>query len=295
MSATLTPGGQAAVTELAQRYGVSGGAVRTLLDAVIRGGGAMAQFSHPELGGNGQWMRGGMTMVGDMFNPGLQATVSGICAELSTLLGSGDVLVQPAAREPGSFGAYGGDWWPAELGRPSTSGGQNDTAYAYFPGPRRLAVRRGSVVALYDTGEHAISGVQQQQGGRGSVSSPASSAVSPLIRCRSSRGRSSTDRHRKARRVCRPWSRPSSGRGSQTQSQFSVPAASATQPPVVSAQPSEPRRNRGLPRQRGRRLLRRRSRRLSLHPTGPSPSAHRHRHPRRPQRRSVPRSKPFRR
>src|SRR5664279_5225622 len=130
MSGTLTPAGEAAVAELAQRYHVGEGAVRTLLDAVIRGGGAMAQFSHPELGGNGQWMRGGMTMVGDMFNPGLQATVSGICAELSALLAAGEVLVQPAAREPGAFGGYGGDWWPAALGRPSTSGGQNDTAYA---------------------------------------------------------------------------------------------------------------------------------------------------------------------
>src|SRR6476469_10922789 len=98
MSGPLTPAGEAAVAELAQRYRVSDGAVRTLLDAVIRGGGAMAQFSHPELGGNGQWMRGGMTMVGDMFNPGLQATVSGICSELSAQLASGAALVTPLDR-----------------------------------------------------------------------------------------------------------------------------------------------------------------------------------------------------
>ena len=65
MSVPLTPTGEAAVAELAERYRVSDGAVRALLDAVIRGGGAMAQFSHPDLGGSGQWMRGGMTMVGD--------------------------------------------------------------------------------------------------------------------------------------------------------------------------------------------------------------------------------------
>ena len=170
MSGPLTPAGEAAVAELAQRYRVSDGAVRALLDAVIRGGGAMAQFSHPELGGSGQWMRGGMTMVGDMFNSGLQSTVSGICSELSAMLASGEALVTPAARSAaaGDFGSFGGDWWPSDLGRPSSSGGQNDAAYAYFPGPRRLAIRRGSQVTLYDTGEHAISGVQQQQGGRGS-------------------------------------------------------------------------------------------------------------------------------
>jgi hypothetical protein len=42
--------------------------VRTLLFAVSAGGGTLAQFDHAELGGSGQWMSGGMTMVGDMFN-----------------------------------------------------------------------------------------------------------------------------------------------------------------------------------------------------------------------------------
>src|SRR5664279_1238421 len=116
MSAPLTPAGESAVADLAARYRVSDGAVRTLLDAVARGGGAMAQFSHPELGGNGQWMRGGMTMVGDMFNPGLQSTVSGICSELSSLMAAGDRLVSPP--EPGAaataFGSVGGGWWPED-------------------------------------------------------------------------------------------------------------------------------------------------------------------------------------
>ena len=172
MTAPLTPAGESAVADIAARYRVSDGAVRTLLDAVVRGGGAMAQFSHPELGGSGQWMRGGMTMVGDMFNPGLQATVSGICSELSALLASGGVLVstpEPGAGSTG-FGSFGGQaWWPEGLGRPSSSGGQNDASYAYFPGARRLAIRRGGAIILYDTLDHAISGVQQQQGGRGSL------------------------------------------------------------------------------------------------------------------------------
>ena len=39
-----------------------------MLESVVNGNGAMAQFSHPEFGGSGQWMRGGMIMVSDMFN-----------------------------------------------------------------------------------------------------------------------------------------------------------------------------------------------------------------------------------
>jgi hypothetical protein len=56
-----SPQGQKIIKELAQRYGVSGEAVETLAKAVIRGNGTMAQFSHPELGGLGQWSQGGMT------------------------------------------------------------------------------------------------------------------------------------------------------------------------------------------------------------------------------------------
>ena len=172
MSGPLTAAGEATVAELAARYHVSQGAVRALLDAVIRGGGSMAQFNHPDLGGNGQWMRSGMTMVGDMFNSGLQSTVSGICSELSAQLAAGAVLVErpdPTDTGFGGFGSFGGDWWPQDLGRPSSSGGQNESAYAYFPATRRLAIRQGATITLYDTGDHNISGVQQQQGSRGSL------------------------------------------------------------------------------------------------------------------------------
>jgi hypothetical protein len=161
----LTAAGEQAVQQLAQRYGVSTDAVKTLLSAVSAGGGTMAQFYHPELGGGGQWMRGGMTMVGDMFNSGLQATVSGLCAELSSLLGSMQVFAPLPAPGGTGTGWSSNSWWPAELGSPSSSGGQNDVRYAYFPGVRRLALSRQGQVTIYDTLDHQIGGVQQQQGG----------------------------------------------------------------------------------------------------------------------------------
>jgi hypothetical protein len=162
----LTDAGQQAVQALAQRYGVSMDAALALLYAVSAGGGTMAQFFHPELGGGGQWMQGGMTMVGDMFNGRLQYTVSGLCSELSTLLRSQQVFLPPPP-ESGPFGSMhsSNTWWPSELGQPSSSGGQNDNRYAYFPGPRRLAVQRAGQVTVYDTLNHDIGGVQQQQGG----------------------------------------------------------------------------------------------------------------------------------
>jgi len=161
----LTPNGNAALQNLAQRYGVSVDAARTLLFAVNAGGGSMAQFYHPELGGGGQWMRGGMTMVGDMFNHGLQATVAGLCSELSSLLNSEQVFVPAPSGGGGGYGGFGNSWWPAELGSPSSSGGQNDARYAYFPQSQRLAIDRGGRITLYNTLDHQIGGVQQQQGG----------------------------------------------------------------------------------------------------------------------------------
>jgi len=161
----LTQEAARALHDLAQRYAVSDDAATTLLFAVNSGGGTMAQFSHPELGGSGQWMLGGMTMVGDMFNHGLQAKVSGLCTELSNLLRSLTVFVpQPMPTQFSGSGGAGG-WWPAELGYPSSSGGQNDLRYAYFPHVQRLAVQRNGRVEVYDALDHQIGGVQQQQGG----------------------------------------------------------------------------------------------------------------------------------
>jgi len=162
----LTPAGEQAIKDLAQRYSVSVDAVRTLLYAVATGGGTLAQFNHPELGGNGQWMSGGMTMVGDMFNYGLKATVSGLCSDLSSLLSSQQMFVPlPARSVAGGFIAPGNAWWPAELGSPSSSGGQNEARYAYFPQRQRLAILQNGQIKLYDTLHHQIGGVQQQQGG----------------------------------------------------------------------------------------------------------------------------------
>ena len=39
-----------------------------MLESVVKGNDDMAPFNHHESAGLGQWMRGGMTMVSDMFN-----------------------------------------------------------------------------------------------------------------------------------------------------------------------------------------------------------------------------------
>src|SRR3954466_3359997 len=141
-----------------------------MLDALQRGGVIITQFSHPDFGGSGQWMRGGMTMVSDLCNNALKAKVDGVCNDLSYLLG-GDLswFQEPVQNSTfssslsGSFGSYG-SWWPQELGQPNSSGGQNDIRYAYFGHANRLAVDMGGTVTVYDTGDHVISGVSQQQG-----------------------------------------------------------------------------------------------------------------------------------
>jgi hypothetical protein len=175
----LTAQGQAILQELAQRYGVSLDAALTMLRAVAQGHGTMAQFSHPEFGGSGQWMQGGMTMVGDMFNNALKARVDGLCSELSGLLASQPLFAPPPASQSQQQGGGGGSlfvtaadagvWWPGDLGSPSSIGAQNDVRYAVFPGARRLVVDLGGHVTVYDTLDHQIGGVSQQQGGVASL------------------------------------------------------------------------------------------------------------------------------
>jgi hypothetical protein len=58
----------------------------------------------------------------------------------------------------------GPTWWPDDLGEPGSSGSQNDVWYAFFPRSRRLAIKRDGSVTVFDTGDHEISGVSQQQG-----------------------------------------------------------------------------------------------------------------------------------
>lgn len=159
----LTPAGQNIVQDVAARYNLSQDAVIHMLVSVNNGGGSMAQFSCPELGGSGQWMRGGMTMVGDMFNNGLKATVDNLCSELANALANNQMFPVVPAGTPGSA-----QWWPAELGSPFSSGSQNSTRYAIFP--NRLALENQGNITVYDTLNHQIGGVSQQQGGSNSLS-----------------------------------------------------------------------------------------------------------------------------
>ncbi|MBZ4193873.1 MAG: SHOCT domain-containing protein [Candidatus Contendobacter sp.] len=201
---SLSPAGQQVVNDLAQRYNFSPAAVASLLDAVIHGQGSMAQFNHPELGGSGQWMAGGMIMLSDMFNQALKSRVEGLCSELASLVNNQPDLIhsgsfqsqrqsggnhqqqqdhssgnqQPQHEagpvEPVSLfiapaSGSSGDWWGADLRWPTSTGAQNDVRYAYFAQARRLAIDINGQVTIYDTLDHHIGGFSQQQGYGGSL------------------------------------------------------------------------------------------------------------------------------
>ena len=160
----LTPQGQNLVNDLANRYNLSTDTVIYMIGAVNNGGGTMAQFNSPQLGGSGQWMRGGMTMVGDMFNNGLKNTVNNLCSDISNALSNTQIFpIAPAGTRESN------QWWPTSLnlGSPFSSGGQNNVRYAVFP--NRLAVERNGEVTVYNTLDNNVSGVSQQQGGDASL------------------------------------------------------------------------------------------------------------------------------
>ena len=173
----LSSAAHEALAQIATRHGFSVEASQAMLDAIVRGGGRMAQFSHPEFSGSGQWMRGGMTMVSDMFNNDLKGWVDALCNDLSNLLAERPELLRPAAaprspvpapdaRAPRGAAATG---WPPEGEAPSSSGSQNGSRYAVFDGVRRLAIEREGRTTIYDTLDHRIGGVSQQQGAGGSM------------------------------------------------------------------------------------------------------------------------------
>lgn len=203
----LSPAGRQAINDLAQRYGFSPDAVTSMLDAVINGNGGMAQFNHPEFGGSGQWMQGGMLMLSDMFNHALKGRVDELCHDLANLVASQPDLVRGGSfqsqsqggQQPGDHdqqqSGYGGgqqqqdgagpvgpvslfvppapgssgDWWGADLRWPTSTGAQNGVRYAYFAQARRLAIELGGRVTIYDTFDHQIGGFSQQQSHGGSL------------------------------------------------------------------------------------------------------------------------------
>lgn len=186
----LSPSGTQLVQKLASKYGLSTDAVTHMLIAVSNGNGTMAQFGHPEFCGSGQWMRGGMTMVSDLFNNNLKCLVDNLCNDISNELAnhqsspfSGSFQSQSQggtssqAQASGQMGSQNSlfvpdpttNWWPPELGVPSSVGSQNSLRYAYFAGSHRLAVTTGGAPWIYDTLDHQINGFGQQQGGGQSI------------------------------------------------------------------------------------------------------------------------------
>jgi hypothetical protein len=139
-------------------------------------------------------MNGGMTMIADMFNNHLKGRVDSLCGELAGLVARQPGLHQVGGFQsqnqgaqsqggfaggpapiggdaPGLFVAApgGGNWWPADLGWPNSTGAQNNSRYAYFAQARRLAVDLNGHVTVYDTLDHQIGGFSQQQSQGGSM------------------------------------------------------------------------------------------------------------------------------
>lgn len=205
----LSPAGEQAINDISQRHGFSVDAVLSMLESVIDGNGSMAQFSHPEFSGSGQWMRGGMIMVSDMFNNFLKGRIDALCSELANLVANQPELVRSGSFQSQSQGgqrqggahhgqqqsSYGGaqqqdaggplgpvslfvppapgssgDWWPGDLRWPNSTGAQNGVRYAYFAQARRLAIEVNGRVTLYDILDHQIGGFSQQQSSGGSLS-----------------------------------------------------------------------------------------------------------------------------
>lgn len=207
----LSAAGQQLISDIAQRHGFSVDGTISMLDAVINGNGSMAQFSHPDFSGSGQWMRGGMTMVSDMFNNSLKGRVDALCSELANLVAQQPDLVRSGSfqsQSQGGSGAYGqqqtshsgqntgqggsalqgghgfgpaslfvppapgtsGDWWPADLRWPDSTGSQNGVRYACFSQAHRLVIDIGGTVTVYDTLDHRIGGFSQQQSVGGTLS-----------------------------------------------------------------------------------------------------------------------------
>lgn len=165
------------IADIADRHGFKPEAAEAMADALKRSGGSMAQFNHPDLGGMGQWSKGGMMMIGEMNNDRLKARVGDLARDLSDAVQSGKIggdthegtSSGSSSSSSSRSSSSGGSWWPKGLGSPSSTGSQNQSRYAVFPDKQRLAIEDGGHVTVYDTGDERIEGASQQQGGDSSM------------------------------------------------------------------------------------------------------------------------------
>lgn len=152
------------VDRMAKKHSLSPASVQVVLAALRRGGGRMAQFSHPDFGGMSQWSPG-MSMVGEMFNTQLKAKLDALCHDLAAHLDTSETAGGAHAGVDVSYPSQTRteDWWPVGLGKPAAVGAQNDLRYAVFPETGRLVIDDQGNVSVYDTGSHRIFGVAQTQ------------------------------------------------------------------------------------------------------------------------------------
>ena len=113
----LKPHAESIADDLAQRCGFSTPAVLHMMRAVDAGWGGMASFDHPEFGGPGQWMQGGMVMLGEPFDHALRGRVDALCNEIAGAYERGGPLTE---REDSADTPQ----WPASLGTPGATGSQ---------------------------------------------------------------------------------------------------------------------------------------------------------------------------
>lgn len=142
----LSPEGRRAVEDVARRMGFNPEAVTSMLFTIVAGRGGMAQFNHPEFGGSGQWMSGGAIMISDMFNNVLKARLNALCNELSALIRDehGIPFQSQSQGNPAELNARlsgllapnssgRSNWWPPDLGSPSSVGARMTFATPIFP------------------------------------------------------------------------------------------------------------------------------------------------------------------
>ena len=130
----LTPEAQRILADLARRHGISPEAVQAVFRSLAAHDGTMAQFNHPDLGGMGQWLRGGMTMVGGMVNGRLKQHVDALCSDLADAL----QRMGPGAAGAGAGQPQGGQGgWGA--------GASEDAADRPNPGAAASPARAGNV------------------------------------------------------------------------------------------------------------------------------------------------------
>jgi hypothetical protein len=163
------------INDMAQKYGLPGAIIRKLASELEKTAGQSVRFDIEAIGGKGSWQLHETASVGNGKNADLNDAVTELCVEISEKIRE-DIYDEDEAPTIVSLSRQKvtlddtieslaevlkpGAWWDMRYGaEPEKTGSVSGMKFAYFAQHRRLILRQGLRIRIFDTEKYNVQDV----------------------------------------------------------------------------------------------------------------------------------------